>query len=219
MSIIEDFEFKFDEKGLICAIAQDITSGVVLMQAYMNKEALSKTFETGFTHYYSRSRNKLWKKGEESGHTQKVIEILYDCDMDCVLLKVEQTVAACHTDNFTCFYRSLNRFEDKADFTILNNVNKTILDRKANPVEGSYTNYLFDKGTDKICKKVGEEATETVVAAKNKDKNELAMEISDLCYHVLVLMANEGLTVNDIYQELAKREGKVPNPKYSKCKE
>ncbi len=175
-------DFKFDDKGLVCAIAQDVYTGEVLMQAYMNKEAIDKTISTGIAHYYSRSRQCLWKKGETSGHIQKVKKILCDCDSDCLLLLIEQVGAACHTGNRSCFFTQLKEFEFVPDYKVVFEDVETIRARHSNPVEGSYTNYLFDKGVEKICKKVGEEATETVIAAVAGKKNELVGELSDLLY-------------------------------------
>lgn len=213
-SMIDIKALKYNKDGLIVAVVQDITTGDVLMQAYMNEQAIKDTLDSGFMNYYSRSRNSQWKKGETSGHTQEVVELYYDCDKDCILAKVIQKGAACHTGNKSCFFTKLAEGEIAPDYSIVNSVYKTIIDRKNNPVEGSYTNYLFAKGTDKICKKIGEEATESVIAAKNKDKQELTMELSDLLYHSLVLMANEGITPEDIFSELMKREGRAPHPKY-----
>ena len=159
-------ELKYDAQGLVCAIAQDYESGEVLMQAYMNEEAYQKTLETGYAHYWSRSRQKLWKKGEESGHLQKVRGIYLDCDKDCVLLKVEQTGAACHTGNYTCFFTPVQECGVGAE--MLGMLQRIVEDRKENPEEGSYTSYLFAKGVDKIAKKTGEEAVELVIAAKTK---------------------------------------------------
>ncbi|MGI6701527.1 MAG: bifunctional phosphoribosyl-AMP cyclohydrolase/phosphoribosyl-ATP diphosphatase HisIE [Christensenellales bacterium] len=208
-------DLKFDDNGLIVAIAQDAVSGEVLMQAYMNKEAYDKTVETGYATYYSRSRGKLWMKGEQSGHTQKVLSIAYDCDGDALLLKVIQEGAACHTGNRTCFYRSLS--EDNYPLNgIIYDVIATIKDRRENPKDGSYTNYLFDKGLDKILKKIGEETAEVIIAAKNNDKKELVMEICDLIYHTLVLMNEKDIRVTDIFEELLAREGRAPKPKYLK---
>ena len=204
---------KYDEKGLIVAIAQDALTGDVLMQAFMNKEAYEKTLETGFMHYYSRSRNCLWKKGETSGNVQKVVGGSIDCDGDCALFKVLQTGVSCHTGNKTCFFTSIKENKE-VDYRILFDVADTIKKRKQAPVEGSYTNYLFTKGLDKILKKVGEESTETVIAAKNNDKKELTMEISDLLYHILVLMEEMNLQPKDIFSELMKRYGKKPEEKY-----
>jgi len=209
-----DITFNFDDKGLIAAVVQDANTGKVLMQAYMNEESYNKTMETGLMHYYSRSRKALWKKGETSGHYQEVVSISIDCDEDCLLFNVIQTGAACHTNNFSCFYRKLYD-NNKIDFNIINNVMNTIKDRKINKVEGSYTNYLFDKGLDKILKKFGEESIETVIAAKKGDKNELISEVCDLAYHTMVLLSNEDIDLSDIYKELMKREGRMPEAKYN----
>ena len=196
---------KYDKDGLMPAIAQDAVTGAVLMQAYMNAEAFEKTLKTGQAHYYSRSRKKLWRKGEESGHTQKVVKIMSDCDGDCVLLKVLQTGPACHTGEQTCFFNELKSFGESYNASILYDISDTIKDRKANPQEGSYTNYLLDKGIDKICKKVGEEASETIIAAKNKDNVELSNEISDLLFHLLVLCESCGLELEEVFKVLAER--------------
>lgn len=196
-------QLKFDGNGLICAIAQDYESGEVLMQAYMNQEAFDKTLETGYAHYWSRSRQKLWKKGEESGHLQKVVGVYLDCDSDCVLLKVQQTGAACHTGNYTCFFTPVR--ECGAGAEMLGQLQRIIDDRKQNPEEGSYTNYLFDKGVDKIAKKAGEEAVELVIASKNGDKGEIVGECADLFYHTLVLLANAGVKLSDVCTELKNR--------------
>jgi len=213
-------EFKFDEKGLICVIVQDAVTGRVLMQAYMNKESLDLTLETGVMHYFSRSRQELWKKGETSGNIQRVVESYYDCDADALLFKVLQTGAACHTDNFTCFYRPIEEGAPSyPNYEILFHIMETVKSRKENPKEGSYTNYLFNKGTDKILKKIGEESTELIVAAKNKDKKEMASEMSDLLYHIIVLAENEGMDINDVFSELSRREGNVPHPKYGELTE
>ena len=198
----KDFDY-----GLICAIAQDYQTGEVLMQAYMNAEALDKTLETGYAHYYSRSRNCLWKKGETSGHTQKVISAAFDCDRDCLLMQVEQKGAACHTGNRSCFFDSVVK-GDRAGLTFLGELARVVEDRKKNPVEGSYTAYLFSRGVDKIAKKMGEEAVETVIASKNDNKSELTHEISDLIYHLLVLMEEKGVTLADLCTELEHRHNK-----------
>lgn len=193
-------QIKFDGKGLVPAIAQDINTKEVLMMAYMNKESIEKTIESGFAHYYSRSRNELWKKGETSGNIQKVKGFYYDCDGDTLLVKVLQTGPACHTGEYTCFHNPI--IEDKKEEDIIKSLYETIQNRKKMPVEGSYTNYLFEKGIDKILKKVGEESAEVIIAAKNDDKKELIYEISDMVYHVMVLMINQGLTIEDIKEEL-----------------
>lgn len=204
---------KFNEKGLIPAIIQDYKSGQVLMMAFMNEESILKTIETKKTCFYSRSREKLWTKGETSGHFQYVKDIRYDCDEDCLLILVEQIGPACHTNNYSCFYRSFEEKElsetiefanDKAK--VLQEVFEVILDRRENPKEGSYTNYLFEKGIDKILKKVGEESAETIIAAKNNEKSEIQYETADLFYHLLVMLADRGLEPNDIYKELEKRK-------------
>ncbi len=197
-------KIKFDERGLICAIAQDAASGDVLMQAYMNEQALNLTLNTGYAHYYSRSRNALWKKGETSGHVQKVRAVTFDCDRDCVLLQIEQTGAACHSGSRSCFFQT-EREETGAGVRFLAELERVIIDRKNNPVEGSYTSYLFEKGVDKIAKKVGEEATETVIASKNENKKEFAGECADLLYHLLTLCAEKGVSLAEICSELKER--------------
>lgn len=210
---------KFDDKGLIPVIAQDYNTNEVLMMAYMNKEALEKSLETGKAHYFSRSRNKLWQKGETSGHYQYIKSIKIDCDNDALLIKVEQVEGACHTGHYSCFYREISEkeglketqekvFDEKEVYDgakVLKEVYDVMVDRTINPKEGSYTNYLFEKGLDKILKKVGEEAAEVIIAAKNKDKGEIVYEISDLFYHLFVLMVERGVKLDDIYNELKKR--------------
>lgn len=196
-------QLKFDEKGLICAVAQDCESGEVLMQAYMNLDAYEKTLETGYAHYYSRSRQKLWKKGEESGHLQEVVSVSLDCDGDCVLLRVRQTGAACHTGNYSCFFNTVK--EGGAGAEMLGRLQRVVEDRRDRPEEGSYTCYLFEKGVDKIAKKTGEEAVELVIAAKNGDKEEIVGECADLFYHTLVLLANAGVKLSDVCAELEER--------------
>lgn len=196
---------KFDEKGLICAIAQDIESGEVLMQAYMNAEALDLTRKTGYAHYWSRSRQKLWKKGEESSHVQKVVSMTFDCDRDCVLLKVRQTGAACHTGSYSCFFDFLQGDKERIGAEMLGKLQRIVDDRKENPVEGSYTSYLFEKGIDKIAKKAGEEAVEMVIASKNDDREELIGECADLLYHILVLLREKDVALSDVCTELNRR--------------
>ena len=195
---------KFDKNGLICAIAQDYETGEVLMQAYMNAEALDATLKTGYAHYYSRSRQKVWKKGEESGHTQKVVSAAFDCDRDCILLQIEQTGAACHTGERSCFHDPVVT-SAQGGLTFLGELVRVVEDRKNNPVEGSYTAYLFGRGVDKIAKKMGEEAVEVVIASKNDDKEDLTREIADLTYHLLVLMEEKGVSLADVCTELKKR--------------
>lgn len=206
-SAIPFSEFKLNRDGLIPVVVQDYKTNEVLMVAYMNEEAYNKTVETGQMTYYSRSRQELWLKGETSGHYQYVKALCLDCDNDTILAKVEQIGAACHTGNYSCFFRDLVKkdYKDENPLTILKEDYEVISERKRNPKEGSYTNYLFDKGIDKILKKVGEEATEIVIAAKNPDSEELKYEISDFLYHMMVLMVERGLTWEDITRELVER--------------
>jgi phosphoribosyl-ATP pyrophosphohydrolase/phosphoribosyl-AMP cyclohydrolase len=209
-------QIKFDAHGLVPAVIQDAASGAVLMVAYMNEEAVNKTLASGVTWFYSRSRKALWQKGETSGHVQKVREVYYDCDGDCLLVKVDQTGAACHEGTFSCFSRRLDgegpardttaaAAYDNPAMTILYELYNVINDRKHNPKEGSYTNYLFEKGRDKILKKVGEEAAETIIASKNDDKKEILYEMADLWYHCLVLLAHHNITPTELFSELASR--------------
>ncbi len=206
-SAIPFSDFKTDEKGLIPCITQDYRTGQVLMLAYMNEESYKLTCDTGKMTYYSRSRDSLWCKGETSGHYQYVKELLLDCDNDTILAKVHQCGAACHTGSYSCFFNKLAKkdYVDTNPLTILMEDYDTIKDRKENPREGSYTNYLFDKGIDKILKKCGEEASEIIIAAKNPDKEELRYEIADFLYHMMVLMAECDLTWEDVTKELADR--------------
>lgn len=263
---------KFNADGLIPAVTQDIRTDEVLMLAYMNEESLRKTIETGKAHYFSRSRQKLWLKGETSGHFQQVRSISLDCDADTLLLKVEQTGAACHTGHRSCFFTRMDAAElkagieqegtsegfgnmdiqdetsdaavqyngamqyneaaqyntavqnndssasvqvktatdqgadDTAGAEVLKEVFDVISGRLANPKEGSYTNYLFSKGLDKILKKIGEEACEVVIASKNEAREEIKTEIADLFYHIMVLLVERGMTLQDIYGELKQRE-------------
>lgn len=202
---------KYDEKGLVPVVAQDYISGKILMLAYMNEEALRLTQETGKATYFSRSRQKLWVKGESSGNFQIVKEILVDCDEDAIILKVSPQGPACHTGHKTCFYRKLKNKElmederDTSSLAVLKDVYDVIAGRKANPVEGSYTNYLFEKGIDKQLKKIGEESAEVIIASKNPDVSELQYEASDLLYHLMVVMVERGLTWEDLCRELESR--------------
>ena len=193
--------------GLVPTVVQDFQTGEVLMVAYMNEESLNSTIRTGKMTYYSRSRQTLWVKGETSGHFQYVKSLTADCDFDTILAKVSQVGVACHTGNPTCFFNEIVKKEyvERNPLKVFEDVYAVILDRKEHPKEGSYTNYLFDKGLDKILKKVGEEATEIVIAAKNPDPEETKYEISDFLYHMMVLMAEKGVTWEDITSELAQR--------------
>lgn len=200
-------DFRLNSDGMIPVIVQDYKTDQVLMLAYMNKEAFYTTLETGKMTYWSRSRNELWVKGLTSGHYQYVKSISLDCDNDTLLAKVSQVGVACHTGNKSCFYKELVKkpYDDTNPLRVFQEVYDVIMDRKEHPKEGSYTNYLFEKGIDKILKKVGEECTEIVIAAKNPDKEEIKYEISDFLYHVMVLMAEKGVTWEDITGELARR--------------
>ena len=206
-SILDFSEFKLNSDGLIPVIVQDYKTNEVLMMAYMNAEAFDNTVKTGRMTYYSRSRQCQWVKGETSGHFQYVKSLAVDCDKDTLLAKVEQIGAACHTGNRSCFYTTIvgADYDAKNPLQIFESVYNTIMDRKENPKEGSYTNYLFEKGIDKILKKVGEEATEIVIAAKNPNPEEIKYEISDFLYHAMVLMVERGVTWEDITNELADR--------------
>ena len=199
--------FKKGADGLVPVIVQDYKTSEVLMLAYMNDESYEMTLRTGKMTYYSRSRNGLWMKGETSGHYQYVKSLAIDCDQDTILAKVKQLGAACHTGSRTCFYTELasKQYKETNPLKVFEEVFSVIADRKENPKEGSYTNYLFDKGIDKILKKLGEEATEIVIAAKNPNPEEIKYEISDFLYHMMVLMAEKGITWEDITAELANR--------------
>ena len=200
-------EFKTDEHGLVPTIVQHYKTGEVLMLAYMNKESFEKTIETGRMTYYSRSRQQLWTKGETSGHFQFVKALTIDCDKDTILAKVSQIGPACHTGSPTCFFTDLIRkeYNDVNPLTVLEDEYNIVLERQEHPREGSYTNYLLDKGIDKILKKIGEEATEIIIAAKNPDKEEIKYEISDFLYHLNVLMVEQGISWRDITDEMTER--------------
>ncbi len=200
-------EFKLNDQGLIPVIVQDYRSSEVLMLAYMNEEAYEKTVETGQMTYYSRSRKELWVKGETSGHYQYLKSMELDCDKDTILANVDQVGAACHTGKPSCFFNELidKDLKEVNPYKILQDDYDVIVDRKENPKEGSYTNYLFDKGLDKILKKCGEEATEIIIAAKNPNSEELKYEIADFLYHLMVLMVEQDLDWEDITNELANR--------------
>ncbi|HCO28409.1 MAG TPA: bifunctional phosphoribosyl-AMP cyclohydrolase/phosphoribosyl-ATP pyrophosphatase [Lachnospiraceae bacterium] len=200
-------EFQLNEEGLIPCIVQDYKTAEVLMMAYMNQESYEETIRSGRMTYYSRSREKLWKKGETSGNFQYVKSLTIDCDKDTLLAKVSQVGVACHTGSRSCFFTNLvqKEYDDTNPLTVFEDVFHVIQERKEHPKEGSYTNYLFEKGIDKILKKIGEECTEIVIAAKNPDTEEIKYEISDFLYHLMVLMAERGLEWKDITKELAER--------------
>lgn len=206
-SLIDFSDFKLLDNGLIPVVVQDYRTNEVLMVAYMNEDSYKMTIDTGKMTYYSRSRKKLWIKGETSGHFQYVKSLMIDCDNDTILAKVRQIGAACHTGNRSCFFKELAKkdYVSTNPLTVLMDDYDIIMSRKNNPKEGSYTNYLFDKGIDKILKKCGEEAAEIIIAAKNPDAEELKYEIADFLYHMMVLMAECGLDWNDITKELVNR--------------
>lgn len=195
------------DNGLVPVVAQDYKTGEVLMVAYMNKEAYENTLKTGKMTYYSRSRKELWVKGETSGHYQYLKALHADCDFDTLLAKVYQVGAACHTGNYSCFFNEIlqKEYDDENPLTVFNKVFDVIKDRKIHPKDGSYTNYLFDKGIDKILKKCGEEATEIIIAAKNPNPEEIKYEIADFLYHCMVLMVEKGVSWDEITKELANR--------------
>lgn len=204
-------KLKFNKDGLIPTIIQDNTTGQVLMLAYANAETIKLTVETGFTYFWSRSRKKIWKKGEESGNVQKVRRIYIDCDKDTLLITVDQVRVACHTGEQSCFHTRIDStkeispvFTDSAIYKVF----KAIEDRKKNPAKESYVSRLFSDGMDKILKKIGEEAGETIIAAKNRSKKELVYEVTDLWFHSLVLLSELELNPQDINTELERRFGK-----------
>ncbi|HLS06979.1 MAG TPA: bifunctional phosphoribosyl-AMP cyclohydrolase/phosphoribosyl-ATP diphosphatase HisIE [Bacillota bacterium] len=195
----------FQEDGLIPAIIQDYETKEVLMMAYMNKQSLLKTSETKETWFFSRSRNELWHKGATSGNTQQVVKISADCDRDTLLILVKPKGPACHTGKQSCFFNPLISPEVDTNEHVIQKLIKRIKDRFAQPIDNSYTTYLFTEGIDKILKKIGEEASEIIIAAKNDDKDELIWEIADFIYHTLVLMQAKNITLDQIYAELTKR--------------
>ena len=202
--MIEINELKFDKDGLIPAIVTDVNTKEVLTLAYMNKESLEITLREKRTCFWSRSRQELWRKGETSGNVQRVVSITADCDKDALVVCVEKAGPACHTGQESCFFNPLYVEESAKPFR-LDSLYALLLQRKAEMPQGSYTTYLFEKGTDKILKKVGEESTEVIIAGKANDKAETIYEIADLTYHVLVLMAQMGITVDEVRNELASR--------------
>ncbi|WP_377887747.1 bifunctional phosphoribosyl-AMP cyclohydrolase/phosphoribosyl-ATP diphosphatase HisIE [Alkalihalobacillus sp. R86527] len=198
----------FDEKGLVPAVVQDAVSKEVLTLAYMNEESLKKTIATRETWFYSRSRAELWHKGETSGNTQEVVDLRYDCDQDTVLVLVKPAGPACHKGDYSCFSDSLMNEEVKPvenRYAIVNTLESIIAKRHAERPEGAYTTYLFDEGVDKILKKVGEEASEVIIAAKNRDKEELTWESADLLFHLMVLLREQDCPLDDVLEVLEKR--------------
>lgn len=211
-------ELKFDEKGLIPAIIVDSVSKRVLTLAYMNRESLKISLEKQLTCFWSRSRQELWLKGETSGHFQHIVSVTADCDKDALLIVVEQDGVACHLGTFSCFEYPIFQSEDLHEFSY-EGLMKLIEGRKVEKKEGSYTSYLFEKGLDKILKKIGEESTEVIIAGKAEDKKETIYEIADLAYHVMVLMVEAGISLEDIHRELASRhviDHKVKQEKMTK---
>jgi len=202
MLTVEDL--KFDEKGLIPAVVVDAVDGKVLTLAYMNRESLRISMERGLTCFWSRSRQELWLKGETSGNYQHIVSITADCDRDALVVKVEKDGPACHTGAESCFNDVIWESGERHEFTY-EGLMELIAGRKKEKKEGSYTTYLFEKGLDKILKKVGEETTEVIIAAKDRDKKNTVYEIADLAYHVMVLMIESGISLEDIHRELASR--------------
>ena len=206
-------ELRFDSAGLLPVVAQDAATGEVLMLAYANRDALRRTLETGLGHYYSRSRQALWQKGETSGHVQEVEEVRVDCDGDSVLYRVRQQGPACHTLERSCFHRAVEEgalSHAGAGGHILSRLAAIVAERAEARPEGSYTTYLFEQGVDKILKKVGEETTEVVIAAKNEGADELRSEAADLLFHLLVLLRAREVPVERVWEELERRFGKAP---------
>ncbi len=211
-------ELKFDEKGLIPVVVVDSITKKVLTVAYMNKESLEISMQKGLTCFYSRSRNELWLKGETSGNYQHIVSITADCDNDALVVAVEKDGPACHTGTDSCFTNKVWQSPELQEFSV-QGLYEMLLQRKAELPEGSYTTYLFQKGIDKILKKVGEESTEVIIAAKADDKRETVYELADLAYHAMVLMVQMGISVEDVHRELASRhiiDHKVKQEKMTK---
>ena len=202
--MIDVTTLKFDDKGLIPAVVVDSITKKVLTVAYMNKESLQISMEKGLTCFYSRSRQELWLKGEQSGNYQHIVSITADCDGDALVVVVDKDGPACHTGEETCFHNPIWESDERQEFS-LEGLMEMLVGRKETPKEGSYTTYLFEKGLDKILKKVGEECTEVIIGAKSDDKAETVYEIADLAYHVMVLMIQMGISLEDIHRELASR--------------
>jgi len=207
---IEDVQF--DERGLVPAVVQDSQTGGVLMLAYMNAESLTRTLETGETWFWSRSRSQLWHKGETSGNTQRVVDLSLDCDHDALVVRVEPAGPACHTGRTSCFHNVIRAAGESQHAAgdlgeVLSALYALVETRERERPRGSYTTYLFDQGLDKILKKVGEEASETIIAAKNEDRGALAKESCDLLYHLIVLLVERGVSLSDLRDELVRRSG------------
>ncbi len=213
-------KIKFDDQGLVPAVVQDTDTGKVLMLAYMNELSLQRTVETGYTWFWSRSRQELWNKGATSGNVQKVVDIKYDCDGDSLLVQVKQTGVACHTGEYSCFHNILWRENNlpavngQITAAILSELYDVIQQKRIHGGEKSYTKYLFTSGQDKILKKVGEEAAETIIASKNNNNGEVVYEMSDLWYHCLVLLAYHNISPSELLAELGSRRKKENNSKY-----
>ena len=203
-------EVHFDDKGLVPAVVQEEETGEVLMLAYMNRDSITKTIERGETYFWSRSRKSLWHKGETSGNTQTVKKISLDCDGDALLVRVEQRGNACHTGEHSCFFKPFlgSTSPTKSFGEVMSSLSRLIHQRKAEMPADSYTTYLFQSGIDKILKKIGEESAEAIIAAKNHNPKEVALEVSDLLYHLLVMLAAEDVGLTDVSAELVQREGK-----------
>jgi phosphoribosyl-ATP pyrophosphohydrolase/phosphoribosyl-AMP cyclohydrolase len=205
-------DLKFDERGLVPAVVQEAQTSAVLMLAYMNAESLERTLETGETWFWSRSRAQLWHKGETSGNTQRVVNVLLDCDGDALVVRVEPAGPACHTGQTSCFHNVIQAAgasqQNVGDLgEVLRALYALVEKRKRERPQGSYTTYLFDQGLDKILKKIGEESSETIIAAKNEDHGALAKESCDLLYHLIVLLVERGVTLSDVRDELVRRRG------------
>ncbi len=208
-------QIRWDSAGLVPAVVQDAASKEVLMLAYMNRESLARSISSGETWYWSRSRNELWHKGATSGHTQRIRSIAYDCDGDTLLVRVDQKGPACHTGRYSCFFNDvpLEGGDEAAEtspdrFRMLSELEAIIAKRYAERPEGTYTSYLFEKGVDKILKKIGEEAAEVIIASKNQDNVELRNEAADLLFHLMVLLRERGLSIDEIMEELGRRHNK-----------
>ncbi|MDH3252226.1 MAG: bifunctional phosphoribosyl-AMP cyclohydrolase/phosphoribosyl-ATP diphosphatase HisIE [Ignavibacteria bacterium] len=210
MKDIDITKVRFDADGLVPAIIQEAATGKILMLAYMNMVSLQRSLAKGETFFWSRSRGELWHKGETSGHVQHIRSVTLDCDGDALLISVDQTGNACHTGEHSCFFDNLQKTDGAVPglWEVIAQLQRVIAQRKKELPAGSYTTYLFESGLDKILKKVGEEASETIIAAKNHNKSEMAWEIADLLYHLLVLLEAEGLSTSEIAAELSERAGK-----------